>query len=245
MAHAPQLANLPRHGMKGENERPTACSSGLAAFDAGASAWERYGMKLFLLYRCPFAHRTTFVLQEKGLSFDPIFFEQGKRPPELEAVSPYAKSPTLIDGETLVWDSQIVIEYLEDRYPNPPLMPSDAAARAEIRMLGTRAAQELAAKLGTVVVERLYKPHPDEAKIIEAKREFVQALDAWDQRLAGRAFLVGDALSLADVTLYTIFPAMLGQADVGIPEDRKHLRAWHDRMAARPSSRLLEPNSAG
>jgi len=198
-------------------------------------------MKLFLLHRCPFAHRATFVLQEKGLSFEPIFFEQGKRPPELEALGPYAKSPTLIDGDTSVWDSQIVIEYLEDRYPDPPLLPSDAARRAEIRMLGARAAQELASKLGTVVVERLYKSQPDEAKITEAKREFIQALDAWDQQLENRAFLVGDALSLADVTLYTIFPAMLRQADIGIPEHRKHLRAWHDRMAARPSSRLLEP----
>jgi RNA polymerase-associated protein len=200
-------------------------------------------MKLFLLYRCPFAHRATFVLREKGLSFEPVFFEQRKRPPELEAVGPYAKSPTLIDGDTRVWDSQIVIEYLEDRYPEPNLMPSEAAQRAEIRMLAARAERELGSKLGTIVVERLYKPQADEAKIVEARREFIEALEAWDRRLEGRTFLVGDALSLADVTLYTIFPAMLGQAGVDVPEHRKHLRAWRDRMAARPSSPLLEPRS--
>src|SRR5216683_6497250 len=86
-------------------------------------------MKLYLLHRCPFAHRATIVLQEKQLAFEPVFFQPAKRPPELEAVGPFAKSPTLFDGDTRVWDSQIVIEYLEDRYPVPSLLPADAPER--------------------------------------------------------------------------------------------------------------------
>ena len=70
-------------------------------------------MKLFLLRGCPFAHRATIVLQEKKLDFEPVFFARGKRPAELEVASPYAKSPTLFDGDATVWDAQIVIEYLQ------------------------------------------------------------------------------------------------------------------------------------
>ena len=198
-------------------------------------------MKLFLLYRCPFAHRATIVLQEKGLAFEPVFFQVGKRPPEQEAVGPYAKSPTLIDGDTKVWDSQIVIEYLEDRYPVPSLMPTDAAQRAEVRMLNARVAQELGSPAGAIAMEMHYKPQRDRAKIDEGTRRFLSALEAWDKRLEGRTFLVGDALSLADVTLYTLFPAI--QRDLGneIPAERKNVRAWLDRMSARPSAKLLDP----
>ena len=57
-------------------------------------------MKLFLLHRCPFGHRASIVLQEKKLAFEPVFFQLGKRPPELEDVGSHAKSPTLIDGGT-------------------------------------------------------------------------------------------------------------------------------------------------
>jgi len=197
-------------------------------------------MKLFLLHRCPFGHRASIVLQEKKVAFEPVFFHVGKRPPELEAVGPYAKSPTVIDGDARVWGSQIVIEYLEDRYPTPRLLPADATQRAELRMLAARVASELESPLGTAVME-VFKPQRDEAKLDQAKRGFVDALEVWDRYLEGRTFLVGDALSLADVTLYTVFPGIQGLVGTEIPVERKNLRAWHDRMAARPTTKLLSP----
>ena len=197
-------------------------------------------MRLYLLEGCPFAHRATIVLQEKKVPFEPLFFQHANRPPELEAVGPYAKSPTLVDGNVKVWDSQIVIEYLEDRHPTPSLIPKDAAERAEVRMLAARATQELGSKLGAAVMEILYKPRPDEAKVADARRGFLDALSAWDRRTEGRTFLVGDQLSLADVTLYTLFPAMHRHTGTEIPEEHKHLSAWYGRMAARPTTKLLQ-----
>jgi glutathione S-transferase len=201
-------------------------------------------MRLYLLYRCPFGHRASIALREKQLPFEPVFFEQGKRPPALEAAGPYAKSPTLFDGDNMVWNAHVVLEYLEDRYPERPLMPADAGLRAEARMLAARVGDELGAKLGTIAVETLYKPQKDEAKIADAKREFLAGLADWDRRLAGRTFLVGDALSLADVTLFTVFPAMRHLAGTEIPPERSHLRAWFSRVASRPSAPLLEPPRA-
>jgi glutathione S-transferase len=200
-------------------------------------------MHLYLVYGCPFAHRSSFALQEKRIAFEPRFFQQGKRPPELEDVGANAKSPTLFDGDVRVWDSQIVLEYLEDRYPDRPLLPAAANLRARVRMLESLVAQELGSHLGTIAVETIYKPQPDEAKVAEARRGFIAGLDAWNQRLAGREFLVGDALSLADVTLYTVFPAMEHLAGVHIPVELAPLRAWHDRIASRPSAQLLQPTS--
>jgi glutathione S-transferase len=201
-------------------------------------------MRLYLVYGCPFAHRASLALQEKRIAFEPRFFQQGKRPPELEEVGGNAKSPTLFDGDVRVWDSQIVLEYLEDRYPEVPLLPSPAPLRARVRMLAALVAQELGAHLGTAAVETLYKPQRDEAKVADAVRGFIAGMDAWNQRLAGREFLVGDALSLADVTLYTVFPAMERLTGVQIAAEHAHLRAWRDRIASRPSARLLEPSSS-
>jgi glutathione S-transferase len=200
-------------------------------------------MKLYLLYRCPMAHRASIVLREKKLDFEPVFFKAGQRPPELEAVGPYAKSPTLFDGDVLVFDSQIVIEYLQDRYPTPSLLPSDAGERAMARMLAAGVNQELLSVIGPIVPE-LRKPESerDRAKMDHAKGAFVTALGAWDRRLAEREFLVGSSLSLADVILYTPLHAARRDLDVEISTELPHLRAWHDRMVARPSTKLLEPS---
>jgi glutathione S-transferase len=193
------------------------------------------------MYRCPFGHRASLALQEKNLPFEPVFFERGKRPPELAAVGPYAKSPTLFDGDARVWEAQIVLEYLEDRYPERPLRPADAAGRAAMRMLAARVGEELTSKLGTVFVETCFKPQKDEAKVAETLREFHAALEGWDRMLEGRAFLLGDRLTLADITLFTVFPSMRDLAGVEIPAERPHLRAWFDRLSARPAARWLEP----
>jgi glutathione S-transferase len=200
-------------------------------------------MKLYLLYRCPMAHRASIVLQEKKLAFEPIFFKMGQRPPELEAVGPYAKSPTLFDGDTRVFDSQIVVEYLEDRYPTPSLMPPDAGLRAQVRMLFSRVSQELLPVFGPIIPE-LHKPleQRDRAKIETAKTRFFEALVEWDRLLEGREFFVGDALSLADVLLYTPLHAAQRDFEKEIPAALVHLKAWHDRMAARPTTKLLQPS---
>jgi glutathione S-transferase len=81
----------------------------------------------------------------------------------------------------------------------------------------------------------------DEGKLAEASRAFVALLDEWDQRLENRRFLIGDELTLADITLFTPFPAMRNLAGVEIPAERRHLRAWFDRLSARPSAALLAP----
>jgi len=201
-------------------------------------------MRLFLVQGCPLAHRVSIVLQEKLLSFEPVFFERGRRPPELETAGPYARSPTLFDGDTVVWNAEVVLEYLEDCYPEPALLPSGAAARAEVRMLVARTAQEIVAPLDAISAELLYKPPPpDPAKVEEGKRRFLEALPVWNRRLEGRVFLAGDGLTLADVVLYTPFPLVRELTSLELPGELEHLGRWLERMASRPTTPLLRPAS--
>lgn len=200
-------------------------------------------MKLYLLEGCPFAHRASIALGEKSVGFEPVFFTAGARPAELDTIGPYAKSPTIVDGEDRVWDSQIVVEYLDDRYPSPRLLPADPHGRAEARMLSTRIDREIGAKQGVLVRELVLEPveRRDPANVEAAKRDIAAMLPAWNDRLAARDYLLGDGLGFADITLYTLLAAIERTAGLRVPNELTHLRAWFDRIAARPSARLLVP----
>jgi glutathione S-transferase len=193
-------------------------------------------IKLFLVKGCPFAHRAWICLREKNIAFEPIFFERAKRPPELESLSPRAKSPTVFDGDAKIYDSNAVVEYIGERYPEPRLMPVDPIARAQVRMIAAAVGDELMPKFGALAIAALFAATPDPAKIATAKRAILDALPSWNEALAGRTFLVGEELTLADVTLYTPFRSALVDFDTDIPNDLTHLRAWRDRVASRPST---------
>lgn len=201
------------------------------------------GMNLFMLNGCPFAHRATIALQEKGLTFEPVFFKRGQRPPELEALGPFARSPTLLDGEFAVWDTQVVLEYLEDRYPERPLLPPSPAERAQARMLVQRINNELAAHVNAIAGELFYKPTPDLAKVEDSRARFIASLPPWDDLQRGREFVFGNAFSLADVNLYAVLSGLPNLAELRIPEELTHLTAWLAEMACRPTTARLSPQA--
>ena len=91
-------------------------------------------MGLFSGNTCIRSHQVRFVLREKGITTD-IQNVGGKKVPEdLIALNPYASIPTLTDRELVIYDSGVIIEYLDERYPHPPLMPVSTVDRAKVRL---------------------------------------------------------------------------------------------------------------
>tara|TARA_E500000331_G_scaffold174521_1_gene168496 strand:- start:7890 stop:8492 length:603 start_codon:yes stop_codon:yes gene_type:complete len=91
-------------------------------------------MGLFSGNTCIRSHQVRFVLREKGITTD-IQNVGGKKVPEdLIALNPYASIPTLTDRELVIYDSGVIIEYLDERYPHPPLMPVSPVDRAKVRL---------------------------------------------------------------------------------------------------------------
>ncbi len=91
----------------------------------------------------PMGHCVRIVLAEKDVNVDINYVEADNRPEDLLALNPYNKVLTLIDRELVLYDAQIMMEYLDERFPHPPLMPVDPVARATNRQIRQRVVHDL------------------------------------------------------------------------------------------------------
>jgi len=91
-------------------------------------------MTLFSAPHDPWSHRVRIVLAEKGLAVDVVNVEPGRFPEDLLDLNPYHSVPTLVDRDLVLYDARVIGEYLDERYPHPPLMPIDPVQRAQLRI---------------------------------------------------------------------------------------------------------------
>ncbi len=97
-------------------------------------ASRRSVMTLFSRPTCPHSHRTRIVLAEKSINVDIVSVEGSRLPEDLLDLNPYNSVPTLVDRDLVLYDSRVIIEYLDERFPHPPLMPVDPVTRAQFRL---------------------------------------------------------------------------------------------------------------
>src|SRR3990167_2547890 len=81
------------------------------------------------------SHRVRIVLAEKGVSYEVTYVESRNKPEDLFELNPYGSVPTLVDRELVLYDANIIAEYLDERFPHPPLMPVYPVARAKARLI--------------------------------------------------------------------------------------------------------------
>src|SRR3954470_1472574 len=91
-------------------------------------------MTLFSAPDDPWSHRTRIVIAEKAIDIEIVDVAPGKYPEDLLDLNPYPTTPTLIDRDLVLYDSRVIMEYLDERFPHPPLMPIDPVARAQFRL---------------------------------------------------------------------------------------------------------------
>jgi RNA polymerase-associated protein len=91
-------------------------------------------MTLFSAPDDPWSHRTRIVIAEKAIEIEIVDVDSGKYPEDLLDLNPYHTTPTLIDRDLVLYDSRVIMEYLDERFPHPPLMPVDPVSRARARL---------------------------------------------------------------------------------------------------------------
>jgi glutathione S-transferase len=180
-------------------------------------------LTLYDAARCPYCARVRIVLAEKGAPFEAVEIDLGDRPGWLfEKNPPDARVPVLDEDGWVLPESQVINEYLEERYPDPPLLPADRAERAAARLLVFRfddfARPYYALRRGEPGAEQIFP-----AKLV------------WLDALLGRApYLTGHEFGLADVAY---LPWVIrARETLGVAtEYYEALTAWLERSAERPS----------
>ncbi len=197
-------------------------------------------MKLWSGTLSPFSAKVRIVLAEKGLAPEVAEIPWsranlwGPKPAAFLAASPKGEVPVLEVSGLAIVDSTVINEYLEEAYPQVPLMPKDPAARAACRMWEDMADFLMAEYLTTLIREVFMKPDGegrDEAAVAEALTAFNGFRNALEKRLSVHTYL-SDGYSLADVAawLCLTFSQSLG-VTVG---ERPGIQAWYARISERP-----------
>ncbi len=197
-------------------------------------------MKLWSGTLSPFSAKVRIALAEKGIDAEiaEIPWSRanlwGPKPQEFLDVSPKGEVPVLEDQGLAIVDSTIINEYLEEAYPEVPLMPADAIGCAACRMWEDMADFYMDSHITTLIGEVFMKPDGagrDEEAVGKALAAFAGYLDALERRLSGQEYLC-EAYSLADIAtwLCLTFAQTLGVDLAG----RSGVQAWYGRVGERP-----------
>lgn len=195
-------------------------------------------IKLYCFPRSGNSREVKLVLAEKGIPFEPINVRAegfDRESPDFKKASPGGKVPAIIDGPVYMSEAYQINEYLDQKYPQKPILPPDAASRGKIREWVAVYDKRLALKIGLLLIECLLKPKPDQKEETKAKlrTEITEALKEVNAFLEGKEYLFGE-YSLADVSM-TPHVAALPRANYEIPAEFKNVRAWIERLKARPN----------
>ncbi len=181
-------------------------------------------IKLYSNPTCPDSHRTRIVLAEKELPIDIVELEADSSKAELLEVNPYGNLPTIVDRDTVLFEPSVVNEYLDERYPHPPLKPGSPAERAQMRLSVLRIEHEL---------YPLYANLASASKRAEPMKKLRKYLETIDNYLARQTYFVSEVYTLADISMAPILWRLSSQ---GVDTSKwPHLEAYMDRLFERPA----------
>jgi len=186
--------------------------------------------------------RVKIVLAEKGLAWEGIWVKLGKmeqKSPQHLKRNPYGKIPVIDDDGKLLFESCIINEYLDEKYPNPPLQPKDPYLRSRGRILVDYFLNYLHEAYWALRGEMIKKNEADrDPKIIaETRKEVTARLQYLEEALGDKPFFLGD-YSLTDIAMLPRFPRLEKYGVLPSPS-LPNLTAWFDRMKQRPAVQAI------
>lgn len=198
-------------------------------------------LKLYDFKSSPNCQRVKVVLEEKKIPYETVNVDLragAQKTPDYLKINPYGKVPAIADGDTVLYESCIINEYLEEKYSSPPLMPTDPGARAKARILVDFGLTQMDPAYTKLRME-MTKDEKDrnQETINAAKEDIKKRLQRLEQELGDKEYLMGD-FSLVDADLIPRFTRLEGFGvlpDATLPRLGKYLQ----RMKARPSVKTI------
>ena len=198
--------------------------------DASAVVSKRSSMTLFSDSTNHYSHRVRIVLAEKGVTVDLIESDSGIAPAELADVNPYNTMPTLVDRDLVLYESKVMMEYLDERFPHPPLLPVYPVARAESRLLMYRIERDWCS-----LVDAIQNSRSDNV-VTKSAKELRDGLMAIAPIFAEKAYFMSEEFTLVDCCIAPILWRLpsLG-VDIRPGKQSKPLLAYMDSLFRRES----------
>jgi glutathione S-transferase len=181
-------------------------------------------LTLYDAARCPYCARVRIVLAEKGIPYDPIEIDLDDRPASMRELNPPAgRVPVLEEDAFVLPESPVIMEYLEERFPESPLLPADPGARAAVRL-----AIERFSELGDPYYDLYFERPSGSVERVEA------ALGVLDRRLEATPYLAGGTYSLADIAYVPWIIRVEHRLRIDVAPYAS-LSAWLERLFQRPA----------
>lgn len=185
-------------------------------------ATRRPVMTLYSTDNCPLSHRVRIVLAEKSITADIISVNANVLPEDLIDLNPYNAAPTLVDRDLVLYDSQIIMEYLDERFPHPPLMPVDPVSRARSRIMLYRISRDWYSVLDDI-------NGGDAGRSEKGRKTIRDGLSVIAPIFVKKPFFMSDEFTLVDASLAPLL-WRLPLYGVELPEQAKPVYNYAQRL---------------
>ncbi len=192
---------------------------------SNALANRRSVMNLFSSPVCPYCHRTRIVLAEKDITFETIDVDVDKMPEDLSELNPYNTVPTLVDRDLVLYDSRVIVEYLDERFPHPPLMPVDPVSRAKTRLALHRVETDWFPYMHDIL-------HRGEKVAAKSRKVLRESIIASSEIFAVMPFFLSQEFSLVDATIAPVL-WRLPVLGIELPKEAKPVLDYAERIFSR------------
>lgn len=173
----------------------------------------------------PAGHCVRLVLGEKDINVEINYVEDGERPEALIEINPYNSVLTLIDRDLVLYDAQIIMEYLDERFPHPPLLPVDPVTRAGNRQLRFRVLKDLYSLIDDI-------ESSDSAKSSNAQKNMKDNLTAIAPAFMQKPYFMSDEYTLVDCCMAPLL-WRLSKYGVKLPASASPVEQYADRLFER------------
>jgi len=188
----------------------------------------RSAMTLYSSATSPYSHRTRIVLAEKNINHEVNDVGEGERPEDLIDLNPYNTVPTLIDRDLVLYDSRIIMEYLDERFPHPPLMPVDPVSRANSKLFMYRIDRDMYS-----VLDQL-EDGPDSRTATKLRKELRDSLTVIAPIFEQKPFFMSDEFTLVDCYMAPLL-WRLPKYKVELPAQASAVNTYAERLFSRES----------
>ncbi|MFM2083405.1 MAG: hypothetical protein RLY95_223 [Pseudomonadota bacterium] len=187
-------------------------------------------MVLYSGTTCPFSHRSRFVLFEKGMDFEIRDVDLYNKPEDIAVMNPYAQVPILVERDLILYESNIINEYIDERFPHPQLMPGDPVDRARVRLFLLNFEKELFVHVSTLEA----RGAKNEKAVEKAKQQITDRLTQLSPVFLKNKFMMGDTFSMLDVVIAPLL-WRLNHYGINLSKNAAPLLKYAERIFSRPA----------